>query len=66
MEESIEIAEFVKFFYFNEGDKINLKEGELASPGMQVIALVNLDMIKFVGDISESYLPVIHKNERSM
>jgi len=26
MEESIEIAEFVKFFYFNEGDKINLKE----------------------------------------
>jgi len=44
-------------------DQINLKEGELASPGMQVIALVNLNKIKFIGDVSEIYLPVIHKGD---
>ena len=44
-------------------DKINLKEGELANPGMQVIELVNLSKLKFVGDISETYLPVIHKGD---
>ncbi len=44
-------------------DKINSKEGEIASPGMQVIALVNLNYIKFIGDVSEVYLPVIHKGD---
>ncbi len=44
-------------------DQINLKEGELASPGMQVIALVNLNKIKFIADVSEIYLPVIHKGD---
>lgn len=44
-------------------DKINLKEGELASPGMQAIALVNLSKLKFIGDISETYLPVINKGD---
>ena len=44
-------------------DQINLKEGELASPGMQVIALVNLNKMKFIGDVSEIYLPVMHKGD---
>jgi len=44
-------------------DKINIKEGELASPGMQIIALVNLNKMKFIGDVSETYLPVIHKGD---
>ena len=44
-------------------DKINLKEGELANPGMQVIALVNLNKLKLVGDVSETYLPVINKGD---
>lgn len=44
-------------------DKINSKEGELASPGMQIIQLVNLSKMKFVGDISETYLPVINKGD---
>ena len=44
-------------------DKINLKEGELASPGMQVIYLVNLNTVKFIGDVSEAYLPVINKGD---
>ena len=44
-------------------DQINLKEGELASPGMQVIALVNLKKVKFIGNVSEAYLPVINKGD---
>jgi len=44
-------------------DKINLKEGELASPGMQLIELVNLNKIKIKADVSESLLPVIHKGD---
>ena len=44
-------------------DKINLKEGELANPGMQVLELVNLNKLKFVGDVSEIYLPVINKGD---
>ncbi len=44
-------------------DKINLKEGEMANPGMQVIALVNLNKLKFIGDVSEIYLPVINKGD---
>ena len=44
-------------------DKVSVKEGELASPGMQIIALVNLNYLKFVGDVSETYLPVIGKGD---
>ncbi|MBN2669009.1 MAG: efflux RND transporter periplasmic adaptor subunit [Bacteroidales bacterium] len=44
-------------------DKINLKEGELANPGMQAIELVNLDQIKINADVSEKYLPVVHKGD---
>lgn len=44
-------------------DKINLKEGELASPGMQLIELVNLDRLKIKSDVSEHLLPVIHKGD---
>lgn len=44
-------------------DKINLKEGELASPGMQLIELVNLDKMKIKADVSEHLLPVIHKGD---
>jgi len=44
-------------------DKINLKEGELANPGMQVIYMVNLNKLKFIGAVSEKYLPVINKGD---
>ncbi len=44
-------------------DKINLKEGELASPGMQLIQLVNLDKMKIKSEVSEQLLPVIHKGD---
>jgi len=44
-------------------DKVNIKEGELASPGMQIIQLVNLGKMKFIGNVSETYLPVINKGD---
>ena len=44
-------------------DNIKLKVGELASPGMQLIQLVNLDKMKIKADVSEQLLPVIHKGD---
>jgi RND family efflux transporter MFP subunit len=44
-------------------DRINLKEGELANPGMQVIEMVNLNEMRLVADVSERYLPVVNKGD---
>jgi RND family efflux transporter MFP subunit len=44
-------------------DRINKKVGELASPGMQLIELVNLRKMKIKADVSEHLLPVIHKGD---
>ncbi len=44
-------------------DVINNKVGEMASPGMPVMQLVNLDKMKIVGEVSEKYLPVVHKGD---
>lgn len=40
-------------------EKVNLKKGELAVPGMQVIQLVNLSKLYVRADISENYLPYL-------
>lgn len=44
-------------------DKITLKKGELASPGMQLIQLVDLSEIYINADVSESYLPHLSKGD---
>ncbi len=44
-------------------DKINVEEGELAMPGMQMMLVVNLGQMKIIGEVSEKYLPVIHKGD---
>ena len=44
-------------------DKIQIKEGELAVPGMQLLYLVNLTRLKITADISESYLRDVEKGE---
>lgn len=54
---------FIKAPFSGIVDKINLKEGELASPGMQLLEMVNLNKVKIVGDLSESFLPVINKGD---
>lgn len=44
-------------------DRINVEEGELAMPGMQMMLVVNLQRMKIIGNVSEKYLPVIHKGD---
>ncbi len=40
-------------------DKIHLKEGELAMPGLPVMQIINLDRLYVNADVSETYLPKI-------
>lgn len=44
-------------------DEISLKEGEMASPGMQLLNLVNLRIMKIEGNVAERYLPFISKGD---
>lgn len=44
-------------------DMINLEEGELAMPGMQMMQVVSLDKLKVFAEISEKYLPLINKGD---
>jgi RND family efflux transporter MFP subunit len=47
-------------------ETIMLKEGELASPGMQVIQLVSLNSLKLYGNISERYMASIQKGDETI
>jgi membrane fusion protein, multidrug efflux system len=44
-------------------DNINAKEGEIAMPGARLLYLVNLQKLKIVGEVSESYLSKVRKGE---
>ena len=44
-------------------EDILLKQGELASPGMQLMQIVDLDNLYVAAKLSESYLPVIKEGE---
>lgn len=44
-------------------DNINVKEGELGSPGYPILHVVNLTKLKIVADVSETYLPRIKKGQ---
>ena len=45
-------------------ETILMKEGELASPGMQLIRLINLEQLKLYGNVSEHYLTSVSKGEQ--
>ncbi|MCD6366887.1 MAG: efflux RND transporter periplasmic adaptor subunit, partial [Bacteroidales bacterium] len=45
-------------------ENIQVNEGELAAPGRQLFELVNLHQMKILADVSESYLPKIHKGDK--
>jgi membrane fusion protein, multidrug efflux system len=47
-------------------DGINLKKGELAAPGMQMMQIVNLDELYINADVSESYLPQVEEGAQVM
>ena len=44
-------------------EAIMLKEGELASPGMQMMQIVDLDNLIVSAKLSESYLPIMKKGD---
>jgi membrane fusion protein, multidrug efflux system len=44
-------------------DDIMVKTGELASPGMRLIRLVNLDEMKITADVSESFLSAVKQGD---
>lgn len=44
-------------------DDLIQKEGELASPGFQMMQLVNLNKLFVNADVSETYLPVVNKGD---
>ena len=44
-------------------ETINQKEGELVTPGMQFMQIVNLNQLYINAKISEAYLPVIKKSD---
>jgi len=41
-------------------DKIYLKEGEMAMPGVSLMQVINLDMFYIQSDVAESHLPSLH------
>ena len=45
-------------------DDILVKEGEMASPGMQLMRLVNLDRMRVSAQLSEAYLTSVNKGEQ--
>ena len=42
---------------------VNLKQGELAAPGMPIIQILNTNKVKVVADIPETYLGKIKRGE---
>ncbi len=44
-------------------DKVYLKEGELAAPGMQLIQLVNLKKVYINADVAENFLTKVKKGD---
>lgn len=47
-------------------EKISGKEGEMASPGMILLEIVNLSEIKINADLSERYLTEVHEGDTSL
>lgn len=44
-------------------DKIYLKEGEMAMPGVTLMQIINLDMFYIKVEVAESHLPAIHTGD---
>ncbi|MBN2615301.1 MAG: efflux RND transporter periplasmic adaptor subunit [Bacteroidales bacterium] len=45
-------------------DAIDVKVGELASPGIRIFHVVNIEDLYVNAQISENYLPVVHKGDK--
>lgn len=70
LEKSIETLEFqmTKSDIYSPGngvvEEVYLKSGELASPGMPILQILNPNKLKAVADVPESYLRAVNRGER--
>lgn len=55
---------FIKAPFDGIIDNVIQKEGELATPGMQMMELVSLAKLNINADMAESYLPFVHKGDK--
>ncbi|PKP35177.1 MAG: hypothetical protein CVU00_03460 [Bacteroidetes bacterium HGW-Bacteroidetes-17] len=55
---------FIKAPFDGIIDNVIQKEGELATPGMQMMELVSLAKLNINADMAESYLPSVHKGDK--
>lgn len=53
----------IKAPYDGVVDNLFQHEGEMASPGRQILQLINLQNLKVYADMSERYLPYVHKGD---
>jgi len=44
-------------------EEINIKQGEIASPGMRLIRLVNLNELRITSDVSEAFMENVEKGD---
>ncbi len=45
-------------------ERVNLRQGELASPGVPIINIISTANVQVVADVAETYLPVIKKGSK--
>ncbi len=45
-------------------ERVNLKQGELASPGVPILTIISTSNVQVVADVAENYLPVIKKGDK--
>jgi len=62
LQSQLEMA-FIRAPFSGVVDDIMVKTGELASPGMQMLRLVNLDEIRISAEVSESFLGKVREGE---
>jgi RND family efflux transporter MFP subunit len=62
LESQLEMA-FIRAPFSGVVDDIMVKTGELASPGMRLLRLVNLDEIRISAEVSESFMGKVREGE---
>ena len=62
LESQLEMA-YIRAPFDGIVDDIMVKSGELASPGMRLLRLVNLEQMRITAEVSESFLTIVEKGD---
>lgn len=62
LESQLEMA-YIRAPFDGIVDDIMVKSGELASPGMRLLRLVNLEQMRITAEVSESFLTIVKKGD---